>query len=96
MKLPKDSIIDYIPISAFDLDKVAQKEVIKSNINLTMKEHLKSFLITFIVSFAIVLVAQVDNISLESFKDGAIFGLIFGASRAGVKAVLELLILKFS
>lgn len=36
-KSPKENIIDYIPISAFDVDNIAQKKVLKSNLNLTMK-----------------------------------------------------------
>jgi len=71
------------------------KSHIKNN-NLSMKEHIKSFAITFFVSFAIVLVAQIDTLSLETVKDGTVVGVLFGAVRAGVKGVLELVIAKFS
>lgn len=68
-----------------------------SNLKLmTLKTELKSFLITFVVSVAMVLVSQIDHISLDTFKDGTVFGILFGALRAGVKAVLELLIVSFS
>ena len=91
-----NSIIDYIPVSAFDLDKVAQSEVINNNINTNLKEHLKSFLITFLVAVAMVLVANIDNITLATFENGAVYGVLFASLRAGVKAVLELVISIYS
>lgn len=60
------------------------------------KKEIKSFAITFVVSVALVLVAQIDNITMETFESGAIFGILFGAIIAGVKGVLELIIAYFS
>ena len=61
----------------------------------TLKRYIISSLVTFFVGFAIVFVGEIDTISLESFKDGAFLGLIFAAVRAGIKALLELLIFTF-
>ncbi len=61
-----------------------------------MNEHIKSALITFFVSFAIVLVAQIDTFTPESFIDGTVVGVIFVAVRAGVKALLELFLATFT
>ena len=90
-----DSIIDYIPISAFDVDNISQRKVINNN-NLSMKEHIKSFVITFVAGFAIVLVSQINDITLETISSGAIWGVLFGAVRAGFKGVLELFIALYS
>jgi hypothetical protein len=57
----------------------------KSNV----KRYLISSLVTFLTGFALVLVAQIDSLSLESFKDGALAGVLFSALRAGIKGVLE-------
>lgn len=56
----------------------------------TTKKWIISSVVTFITGFAIVFVAQIDTISLASFKDGALLGLLFTAIRAGVKGILEL------
>lgn len=91
-----DNIIE-LGLSAFVSDQTHGEFPIKNNnYQMTFKTELKSFLITFAVSFAIVLVAQIDALSLETIKDGTILGVIFGAVRAGVKGVLELVIAKFS
>lgn len=57
-----------------------------------MKRHLLSALITFVTAFSIYFVTVIDNVTLESFKDGSIVALAFVAFRAGVKAVLEYII----
>jgi hypothetical protein len=67
-----------------------------NNNNLSMKSHIKSFVITFVVAFAVVLVADIDVLTLDTIKDGTIFGVLFAGIRAGVKGVLELVIAKFS
>lgn len=54
-----------------------------------MNEHIKSALITFFVGFAIVLVPQIDTLTVESFNDGMAVGILFAAVRGGVKALLE-------
>lgn len=53
------------------------------------KRYLWSSLVTFIAAVVVVLLSEIDNITLESFKDGAIVGVLFTALRAGVKALLE-------
>jgi len=67
--------------------KVEDLEVEDKN---TMNEHLKSFLITFFVAFAMVVVANIDNINAQTIESGAVLGVLGGAIRAGVKGVLEL------
>jgi hypothetical protein len=90
-----DDIISGVAFSA-SLQECKDRKCSINNNQLTMNNHIKSFVITFVVSCALVLVAQIDNISLATFKDGAILGILFGVVRAGVKGVLELLIAKFS
>jgi hypothetical protein len=59
-------------------------------ITMTFKEHLKSALITFFVAFSIAVVPFIDSLSLETLKNGALFGILFAGVRAGVKAILEI------
>lgn len=54
------------------------------------KRYLISALISFVTGFAIVIVSQIESISLESLRDGSIMGIIFLAVRTGIKGVLEL------
>lgn len=54
-----------------------------------VKRYFISSLVTFLAAVAMVLLANWDQITLNSFKDGAVFGLVFLALRAGVKALLE-------
>ena len=61
-----------------------------------MKEHLKSFVITFLVAFAVYLTPELGNITLASVENGALYAVLFGAVRAGVKGILELFISKYS
>lgn len=58
----------------------------------TFKRYLVSSLITFASAFAIVVLASIDSLTMESLSNGAITSLVFTGLRAGVKAVLELLI----
>lgn len=70
---------------------------IKNNFKImseTTKRYLISSLITFLTAFAGVILIDIDKITLSSFSDGAIVGLVFTAGRAGVKAVLEFLLSK--
>ena len=48
--------------------------------------------VTFLTGFVLFLAADsvVDSITLESFRDGTFLGILFAASRAGVKAVVEM------
>jgi hypothetical protein len=55
----------------------------------TYRRYAISTALSFFTGFAIVLVANIDDVTIQSFKDGTIFGLVFAAARAGLKAVLE-------
>ncbi len=57
--------------------------------NPNVKRHLISALVTFLTAFGLVLVADIDSITLDSLRSDATLGLIFAAGRAGVKAVIE-------
>lgn len=95
----KDTENDIIELGlTYHLRNKETDDLINNNFNLNMnwKEHLKSFFITFFVGFAMVFVADIDKLSLETLGDGALVGLVFGACRAGVKAVLELFIALYS
>ncbi len=63
-------------------------DVVKKN----WKRYLWSSLITFIAGFLLVFVPQMESITLESFKDGSFNGLVFLAVRAGLKALLEVIL----
>lgn len=56
----------------------------------TVVRYLWSTLVTFAAGAAIVIVPQLNDLTLESIKSGALAGVIFAAVRAGVKSVLEL------
>jgi len=58
--------------------------------NPTLKRYLVSSAVTFFSAMGLVLLANIDSITLESFKDGSLVGLGFMAVRAGVKGILEL------
>jgi uncharacterized MnhB-related membrane protein len=58
----------------------------------TMKRYLVSSLITFVSTFAIVVLASIDSITIESISNGAVASLAFTAFRAGIKAVLEMFV----
>lgn len=53
------------------------------------KRWIISTLVTFAAGFAIAVLPQVDNLTIQAFKDGAVVGVVFAGVRAGVKAVLE-------
>jgi hypothetical protein len=50
--------------------------------------------VTFFSAFALYFVTVIDSIDVESITNGALVSLLFVGVRAGVKAVLELFILK--
>lgn len=54
-----------------------------------MKEYLKSSLITFVAGFALGVLPLIDDLSLESVRNGALLGVFFVGIRLGVKMVLE-------
>lgn len=53
------------------------------------KRYFWSTMVTFLTGFGLVLVSNIDSLSLESFKDGSYVGVIFACARAGIKAVVE-------
>lgn len=55
----------------------------------TAKRHLISAGLTFATGFALVMVVDINSLTLESIKAGALVGTVFMASRAGLKLVLE-------
>ena len=75
---------------------ILPKTYINNNLKLTMSENTKRYLIssltTFLTGFALVLLSQWDSITLASFTDGSLMGLVFVAVRAGVKALIEYLL----
>lgn len=56
------------------------------------KEVLKSALYTFVAGFLLVVVPEVQNISLENLSDGTLVGLLFAGVRTGVKMLGEMLL----
>ena len=63
-------------------------------LNKVQKKWLMSSLVTFVTGFSAVLLSQIDTITMDSLKDGAYLGVAFTAFRAGVKAVLEYILVK--
>ena len=61
-----------------------------------MKDYIKSAVITFVAGMALVIVPEIDRISLESFQDGALVGLVFTAVRTGFKMLLEAFLMWYS
>jgi len=55
----------------------------------TFKRYALSTIVTFLTGFCMVLVLEIDNITLEAFGNGAIVGIVFAAARAGIKGVIE-------
>lgn len=48
-----------------------------------------STLVTFLTGFCMVFIAQIDDLSMNSFTDGTFVGVVFVAARSGIKAVIE-------
>lgn len=61
-----------------------------------MKRHLISGAITFFTAFAVVVLSQIDSITIETVQSGAVAGIIFAALRAGIKALLELFVASYA
>lgn len=53
------------------------------------KRYIVSSLVTFITAFSLAILPILDELSLDSFKDGAIVSVIFVGVRAGIKAFIE-------
>ena len=60
--------------------------------NQTLKRYLISSGTTFIAVFALVLLPEISDFTMESLKSGAILGVIVTAIRAGIKAAVEVII----
>lgn len=57
----------------------------------TVKRYCVSTLVTFFAGMAIVIVPSLnEGLTIDSFKDGTLVGLVFSGARFGVKMVLEL------
>lgn len=63
----------------------------------TFKENWKRYafssLVTFLAGFLFTVTPEIKEITLESFKNGALSGIIFIGVRAGVKALFEYLMI---
>ena len=59
-----------------------------------MKRHIISALVTFATGFAIVILPELDNLSVGNLSNAVLWGLVFTGLRGGIKALLELLIAK--
>lgn len=59
-----------------------------------MKRYIISSAVTFLTAFALYFVTVIDTITLDSLTTGATLSLVFVGVRAGVKALLEYLILE--
>ena len=62
----------------------------------TTKKYLISSVVTFCAGFAMVILPQLDDITLESLRGGALIGVLFAGVRAGVKALIESFIAWYS
>jgi len=58
----------------------------------TTKRYIISSVVTFFTAMALVIIADIDSLTMDSIKQGALVGLSFTALRAGIKAVLEYLV----
>jgi len=57
--------------------------------NKTLKRYIISSLITFLGGFLAIILVNIDNITLDSFKDGTIADILFLAVRTGIKGLIE-------
>lgn len=60
----------------------------------TLIRYAKSSAVTFTVGFGIVFVGEIDNITLTNIGTSTFTGVIFAATRAGVKALFEAFLFK--
>ena len=54
-----------------------------------LKRHVISGAVTFATGFSIAFLTSIDDLTMDSIKNGALFGALFAASRAGFKVLLE-------
>ena len=57
-----------------------------------IKRHAISALLTFMTGFSIVLLGEIDTLTIESFQNGAWVGVLFAGVRAGVKGIIEVFV----
>jgi O-antigen/teichoic acid export membrane protein len=57
--------------------------------NKTLKRYLLSSLVTFLAGFLSIVLVNIDNITLDSFRDGTLVGILFIAVRTGIKGLIE-------
>lgn len=57
----------------------------------TNKAYIRSSIITFVSAFAVVVVVEIDSLTLSSLQDGTVAGLLFAGIRAGFKALFTLI-----
>ncbi len=55
----------------------------------TLKRYIVSSLLTFLAGFLAIILVNIDSITLDSFKDGTLVGIIFLAVRTGLKGLIE-------
>ena len=55
-----------------------------------IRRYALSTIVTFLTGFAIVIVGEIDSLTIDAFKDGTLVGLLFAAVRAGLKAAIEM------
>ena len=60
------------------------------------KRYLVSSIITFVSAFLIALVANIDQLTLASLSWSVVGGLLLVCVRAGIKALAEFFVAKFS
>ena len=60
----------------------------------TFKRYAISSAVTFFTGFCMVMYSNIDDITMNSFKDGTVWGVLFTATRFGVKGLLELYLSK--
>lgn len=60
--------------------------------NQNIKRYLISSLVTFLAGFCIAVGPMIGDVTLEGLKTGAVTGILFTGIRAGVKALIELVI----
>ena len=54
-----------------------------------LKRYAISSALTFISGFALVVVPSIDTLTMDSFRDGTLVGLLFVGTRTGLKMMLE-------
>jgi hypothetical protein len=57
-----------------------------------MNEHVQSALYSFATGFLLFIVPAIGELSMEEIQSGALVGLLFAATRSGLKAVIPMLL----